>query len=113
MHHVGVTSHAAVMAHPGAEMLRLLADPLRRSIVEALAREQLCTCHLVEELGVRQTTISNQLRQLREAGVVDTEPAGRYTYYRLRPEGLEVLAGWLGNLAEEARTATTTKRPCG
>lgn len=108
-----MTSQQAVMIDQTADLLRLLADPLRRSIVRALAREQLCTCHLVEELGVRQTTISNQLRQLREAGVVDTEPAGRYTYYRLRPEVLDVLARWLGDLAEEARTATALKRPCG
>lgn len=96
-----------------AELLWLLADPLRLSIVRALAREQLCTCHLVGELGARQTTISNQLRRLREAGVVEVEPAGRYTYYRLRHGQLEELATWLGELAGDARAATTRKRPCG
>jgi ArsR family transcriptional regulator len=95
-----------------AEVLRLLADPLRLSIVRALAREQLCTCHLVDELGVRQTTISNQLRQLREAGVVEVEPAGRYTYYQLHPDLLDELAAWLGELAQDARAATAVKRPC-
>lgn len=93
-------------------MLRLLADPLRLSIVRALAREQLCTCHLVDEVGARQTTISNQLRQLKEAGVVEPEPAGRYTYYRLRPELIEALATALGELADDARTAPARKRPC-
>lgn len=96
-----------------AELLWLLADPLRLSIVRALAREQLCTCHLVGELGARQTTISNQLRRLREAGVVETEPAGRYTYYRLRSELLDALATVVGKLADDARAATTRKRPCG
>ncbi|MFD0855896.1 ArsR/SmtB family transcription factor, partial [Actinomadura adrarensis] len=68
------------------DVSRLLADPLRARIVELLSREALCTCHLVEETGARQTNVSNHLRALREAGLVDTEPCGRFTYYRLRPE---------------------------
>lgn len=63
----------------------LLADPLRLAIIEALSREQLCTCHLIDITGARQTTISNHLRLLREAGVVLAEPEGRYTWYRLAP----------------------------
>ena len=58
------------MTRPGRDALRLLADPLRARIVELLAVEQLCTCHLVELTGARQTNISNHLRLLREAGLV-------------------------------------------
>ena len=94
------------------DVLRLLADPLRRRIVELLAREQLCTCHIVEETGARQTNVSNHLRALREAGLVTTEPCGRFTYYRLQPEGLEALAAELSGLAASARTASAVKRPC-
>ncbi|WP_119730130.1 ArsR/SmtB family transcription factor [Thermomonospora amylolytica] len=84
---------------------RLLADPLRARIVELLSREALCTCHLVAETGARQTNISNHLRVLREAGLVETEPCGRFTYYRLRPEPLQQLADRYAALAEAARTA--------
>ena len=72
-------------------VLRALADPMRQRIVELLAGEQLCTCHLVEELGATQTNVSNHLRVLREAGLVVSEQAGRYTYHRLVPERLEEL----------------------
>ncbi|MFI0352291.1 ArsR/SmtB family transcription factor [Actinomadura sp. 9N407] len=97
-----------------SDVTRLLADPLRARIVELLSREALCTCHLVEETGAKQTNISNHLRVLREAGLVDTEPCGRFTYYRLRPEPLEDLAVHLGDLARAARDSATTerKRPC-
>lgn len=98
-------------ASPGF-LFKLLADPLRRRIVELLAREQLCTCHLVEETGAGQTTVSNALRLLREAGVVETEPCGRFTYYRLRPEVLHGLAGEVARLAADADAARTRKRPC-
>ncbi|MFI0366846.1 ArsR/SmtB family transcription factor [Actinomadura sp. 1N219] len=96
------------------DVLKVLADPLRARIVTLLAGEALCTCHLVEETGAKQTNISNHLRALREAGLVDTEPCGRFTYYRLRPDALDALAAFLGELADAARAARAEdrKRPC-
>ncbi|MGW1174007.1 ArsR/SmtB family transcription factor [Kitasatospora sp. NPDC002543] len=94
------------------ELLRVLSDPLRLRIVTLLARETLCTTHLVEETGARQTNLSNHLKVLREAGVVDTEPCGRFTYYRLRPEVLESLSGQFADLASTARANADTKRSC-
>ncbi|GAB2481137.1 ArsR/SmtB family transcription factor [Nocardiopsis aegyptia] len=97
-----------------ADIIRALADPLRMRVVSLLAHETLCTTHLVEETGARQTNLSNHLRVLREAGLVETEPCGRYTYYRLCPEALESLSGALGDLAATARAtvAADTKRAC-
>ena len=93
-------------------LFKVLADPLRRRVVELLAREQLCTCHLVEETGAGQTTISNHLRVLREAGMVETEPRGRFTYYRLRPQVLHALADEVVKLAVSAEAAQSRKRAC-
>ncbi|MGI5350595.1 ArsR/SmtB family transcription factor [Streptomyces sp. CA-250714] len=97
-----------------ADVIRVLADPLRLRIVSLLAHETLCTTHLVEETGARQTNLSNHMKVLREAGVVETEPCGRFTYYKLRPQVLESLAGAFTALAETARTtiATDRKRSC-
>lgn len=92
--------------------LRALADPLRARIVELLADEQLCTCHLVDMTGARQTNISNHLRVLREAGLVEAQPAGRYTYYRLRPQAMTTLADHYADLAQRARAAGQMRRPC-
>jgi ArsR family transcriptional regulator, arsenate/arsenite/antimonite-responsive transcriptional repressor len=94
-------------------VLRAIADPLRQRIVELLAGEQLCTCHLVEELAATQTNVSNHLRVLREAGLVVSEQAGRYTYHRLVPERLEELSTGLAQLASRSRLALAVKRPCG
>ena len=97
-----------------ADLLRVLADPLRWKIVTLLARETLCTTHLMEETGARQTNLSNHLKVLRDAGVVDTEPCGRFTYYSLRPEAIEALAGSLAGLAATARDTDGAgrKRAC-
>ncbi|MFJ6079878.1 ArsR/SmtB family transcription factor [Streptomyces sp. NPDC092369] len=94
------------------DLIRVLADPLRLRIVTLLAEETLCTTHLVEETGARQTNLSNHMKVLREAGVVETEPCGRYTYYRLKPDVLASLAGKFAELAESARSAAGNKRSC-
>jgi ArsR family transcriptional regulator, arsenate/arsenite/antimonite-responsive transcriptional repressor len=97
-----------------AELTRVLADPLRLKIVSLLARETLCTTHLVEETGARQTNLSNHLRVLREVGLVETEPCGRYTYYRLKPEVVASLADSFAELAASARATAESgsKRAC-
>jgi ArsR family transcriptional regulator len=94
------------------ELLRALADPTRARIVELLAGEQLCVCHLVEEIGAKQTNLSNHLRVLRDLGVVEAEPAGRFAYYRLRTEVLEKVASHYAQLASRSRLALAVKRPC-
>ena len=90
--------------------LRVLADPLRARIVQLLATEQLCTCHLVEETGASQSGVSNHLRVLREAGLVTAEPCGRFTYYALVPARLSALGEGLAALASAADGAR--RRPC-
>jgi ArsR family transcriptional regulator len=103
-----------MMTSVDTELIRVLADPLRLQIVTLLSRETLCTTHLVEETGAKQTNLSNHLRVLREAGVVETEPCGRFTYYKLRPEVIEAVAASFADLATAARAtqAAATKRAC-
>ncbi|MFF3392197.1 ArsR/SmtB family transcription factor [Streptomyces sp. NPDC002669] len=95
-----------------ADVIRVLGDPLRLKIVTLLARETLCTTHLVEETGAKQTNLSNHMKVLREAGIVETEPCGRFTYYRLRPEVMAGLSKQFAELAASARTAAENKRAC-
>ncbi|MGA5063730.1 ArsR/SmtB family transcription factor [Streptomyces exfoliatus] len=101
-----------MMTSVDTDLIRVLGDPLRLQIVTLLARETLCTTHLVEETGAKQTNLSNHLRVLREAGVVETEPCGRFTYYRLKPDVIEALAGQFAALAEAARANADAKRAC-
>jgi DNA-binding transcriptional ArsR family regulator len=94
------------------DVIRVLGDPLRWRIVTLLARETLCTTHLMEETGAKQTNLSNHLKVLREAGLVDTEPCGRFTYYHLKPEVLAGLAEQFAELADSAGAAAEKKRAC-
>ena len=92
-------------------LLPVVADPLRWRILTLLATEQLCTTHLQELLGAKQTLVSHHMKVLREAGLLDTEPCGRFTYYRLRPGALDGVAGALAGLAEAAH-GDVARRAC-
>src|SRR3954470_22442269 len=93
-------------------LLKALSEPLRWRIVELLAAEELCVCHLVEELGVPQPLVSHHLRVLRDLGVVSTERFRYWTYYRLEAGALAPLADRLGRLVQAAPPATDRRRPC-
>ncbi|WP_448615357.1 ArsR/SmtB family transcription factor [Modestobacter sp. URMC 112] len=62
--------------------------------------------------GATSSNLSNHLKVLRELGVCVAEPAGRFTYYRLRPEVLEAVSAHYARLASRARLALAVKRPC-
>ncbi len=93
-------------------VLKALAEPLRWRIVELLATEELCVCHLVEELGVPQPLVSHHLRVLRDLGLVSTERLRYWTYYRLEPAALALLARHLGALVADTPEPASRRRPC-
>ncbi|PKQ19110.1 MAG: transcriptional regulator [Actinobacteria bacterium HGW-Actinobacteria-8] len=95
-----------------ASQFGLLADPLRLKIVEALMSEQLCTCHLVDLTGARQTTISNHLRLLREAGIVLSEAEGRYTWYRIAPGAFTAALRALSSVVADGPVAPRLRPAC-
>ncbi|MGW4944468.1 ArsR/SmtB family transcription factor [Actinoplanes sp. NPDC004185] len=96
-------SHQNSLISTGSDVVRLLADPLRAQLVEILADGPACTAYLVAETGAKQPNVSGHLKQLREAGVVEAEPRGRYTFYRLVPESLQGAALHLADLGARAR----------
>ena len=72
-----------------AAMAKALGHPLRVRIVRLLVERQACmTGDLVAELPVAQSTVSEHLRILREAGLVQGEIEGPRTSYCVSPDGL-------------------------
>ena len=92
--------------------LKALAEPARWQILERLTAEELCVCHLVEELGLPQPLVSHHLKVLRAAGLVESERFRQWTYYRLRREALASVADELAGIAERAAAAGERRRPC-
>ncbi len=63
--------------------LKLLAHPERLRILDVLRRDAECVCHLEALLGKPQPYVSQQLRFLRQAGLIGDEKEGQNVYYRL------------------------------
>jgi ArsR family transcriptional regulator, arsenate/arsenite/antimonite-responsive transcriptional repressor len=95
-----------------AAVLAALADPTRWAIVQHLVAAQLCTTHLQDLLDTKQSVMSHHLKLLRDAGLVTTEPCGRFTYYRLRPGGLDGLTVALSGLAAASHRGPLEKAAC-
>jgi len=66
-----------------AKLLRILSDPTRLRIVQALTMECESVNRIVEVTGLSQPLVSHHLRVLRENGLARTERRGPYTYYCL------------------------------
>jgi DNA-binding transcriptional ArsR family regulator len=73
-----------------------IACETRRKILDALrAGEQTVSALVKAAGGVSQPAVSQHLRVLREAGLVDEGRRGRFRYYRLRAAPLAQVLGWV------------------
>jgi ArsR family transcriptional regulator len=92
--------------------LKAAAEPLRWRILNALAHEELCVCHLTDDLDVAQPLISHHLRVLRDAGLVESEKWRYWTYYRLNPSAVAAVGDRLAAIAATAPAPAAERRPC-
>lgn len=74
---------------------RALAEPTRRAILELVRDDELTVGRIAEHFPVSRPAISQHLRVLQEADLVDVRDEGTRRYYRARPEGLAELRDWL------------------
>ncbi len=78
-----------------ASTLSALAEPNRLHIVELLREGPRPVNYLVKRLKMRQPQVSKHLRVLSKAGLVKVQPQAQKRIYRLAPQPLKELDGWL------------------
>lgn len=82
-----------------AALAKALAHPIRVRIVRMLARKEARMCsHIVDELPLSQSTVSEHLRILRAAGIVQANESGPRVSYCIVPSALARLRSLLGAL---------------
>src|ERR687889_127338 len=64
-----------------AETFRVLGDPTRVRILDALAKGELCVCDIATLVSISESAVSHQLRLLRGMRLVRPRRAGRQAYY--------------------------------
>jgi DNA-binding transcriptional ArsR family regulator len=77
-------------------VLRALADPSRRTMLDALAGGQATVGELAALLPIARPGVSRHLRVLREAGLVEARQEAQRRVYSLRPQPLSEIDEWLG-----------------
>lgn len=95
-----------------ASLFAVLSDPTRLQVVYALLRAEsgeLCVGDLAAGLGRDDTTISHQLRVLRNQQIVAMRKVGRIVYYRLVDEHIRLLLELGMTHTNETSTTSTEK----
>jgi len=72
-----------------------IADPTRRALIDLLGDREQPVSSLCEKFEMTQPAISQHLRVLRTAGLVDERRSGRQRIYRLNPEPLKEVSDWV------------------
>jgi ArsR family transcriptional regulator, lead/cadmium/zinc/bismuth-responsive transcriptional repressor len=87
-----------------AETFRVLGDPTRVRILDALAPGELCVCDVAALVGISESAVSHQLRLLRGMRLVRPRRAGRLVYYAVDDHHiLELLKQALTHVEEAGR----------
>jgi ArsR family transcriptional regulator len=108
---------ASLSEQRAAEMeavLKALADRHRLRIVNLLLRaggEPVCVCEVQPLLGLSQGTVSHHLKQLVEAGLIERETRGTYSYFSLVPGALPSVREVFSPPAARAPSAQPNQQP--
>jgi DNA-binding transcriptional ArsR family regulator len=88
-----------------AQALAALADPTRRRVFERLRRGPKSVGALARGMPVSRPAVSQHLKALRRAGLVDDRAEGTRRVYFIDPHGLAALRRWVDQFWDEALAA--------
>ncbi|WAM33713.1 ArsR/SmtB family transcription factor [Caldicellulosiruptor morganii] len=74
-----------------AKLFKALSHPLRIKIVKILLDGEKCVCELNQLVEYSQPNLSQHLKILKDAGVVETQKRGLNIHYRIKNEYVNIL----------------------
>jgi predicted transcriptional regulator len=93
-----------------AAMAKAIAHPARIAILQQLAKTNSCICgDLVDDLGLAQSTISQHLKELKNAGLVQGTIEGVSVCYCIDPKIWKQYQQFFGEFFTEAKVMTGVK----
>jgi ArsR family transcriptional regulator len=83
-------------------VMKALSDRTRMKIIELLLERghKMCVNALASQLDITQSAVSQHLRILRQADLVESDRNGYYVHYSVNDDRLRMVAEMLGNLLE-------------
>lgn len=96
-----------------ARYLKALSHPARIAILETLAKKATCICgEIVEVLPLAQSTVSQHLKELKEAELITGEIDGLKSCYCLNPKAIKELEKLLGSLLKSLNKGLNNNKCC-
>lgn len=96
-----------------ADLAKALSHPARVAILRTLAEKQMCICgEIVEVLPLAQATVSQHLKELKNAGLVTGEIEGVRSCYCINWENLEAMAARLEAFTTALRALKPVEQCC-
>jgi len=91
-----------------SQLLKAMAHPARIAILQQIISANACICgELVDELGLAQATISQHLKELKNAGIIQGTIAGVTVCYCINPVTWKVLETRLGAFLNSFKNPNT------
>lgn len=87
--------------HQLEQQLKALADKNRLTLLACMKNGEVCVCDFVEVLGISQPAVSQQLKKLKDAGLILERKDGTWKYYRLTDELSPIVQAVLDALAPQ------------
>ena len=82
-----------------------LTDPTRRAVFERLRHGPRAVGEIARGLPVSRPAVSQHLKVLKEAGLVDDRSEGTRRIYQIDPKGLGAMRAWLDQFGDSALNA--------
>lgn len=74
-----------------ADLFKLFSDSTRIKILVVLFNKEFCVCDIAALLEMSQSSISHQLRLLKQSHLVKTRRAGKSSYYSLADDHVKMI----------------------
>ena len=75
-----------------------LADPMRRRLLSEVAAQPSTATELANGLPISRQAVAKHLTSLADAGLVESERAGRDVRYRVTPQPLSAAVSWMAEV---------------
>lgn len=72
-----------------SELFKIFGDPTRIRIIYCIYKKQMCVCEIAESINMSHSSVSHQLKTLKQARLVKSQKEGKEVYYSLNDEHVE------------------------
>ncbi|MGN1386416.1 MAG: ArsR/SmtB family transcription factor [Bacillus sp. (in: firmicutes)] len=90
-----------------AVQLKAVSDPNRLRLLSYLKKGEICVCEFVDLLHISQPAVSQQLKKLKDAGIVLERKKGTWKHYRLNEVQQPYIQAIIDQLDEQQITCGT------